>query len=139
MAALKDLQAAASETENWVDDLTHRLGWRDRERVYLVLLATLHALRDSLPQNEAVYIGARLPSLLRGLFYEGWHPGTRRTPTSRSAFLQRIHDGAHRDPGIDAEHVARAVFGMLAARLPAAEFEDARAATPKALHNLWPS
>jgi uncharacterized protein (DUF2267 family) len=139
MASLKDLQAAVSETENWVDDLTLRLGWRDRERVYLVLLATLRALRDSLPRNETVYFGAQLPALLRGLYYEGWHPGGRSIPKSRSAFLERIHDGAHRDPGVDAEGVACAVFAMIAARLPAAEFEDARAATPKSLHNLWPS
>lgn len=58
---------------------------------------------------------------------------------SRAAFLERIHDGVHRDPGVDAEEVARAVFALLAARLPAAEVEDAKAATPKELHNLWPS
>ncbi len=50
-----------------------------------------------------------------------------------------IHDGVHRDPAVDAEQVARAVLALLAARLPAAEIEDAKAATPSALHNLWPS
>lgn len=63
----------------------------------------------------------------------------RRQPASRDAFLERIHDGVHRDPGIDTEQVARAVFALLAARLPAAEIEDAKAATPSVLHNLWPS
>jgi uncharacterized protein (DUF2267 family) len=57
----------------------------------------------------------------------------------RSAFLQRIHDSVHRDPGIDVEEAARVVFAALAARLPAAELEDAKAATPEPLHNLWPS
>jgi uncharacterized protein (DUF2267 family) len=58
---------------------------------------------------------------------------------TRSAFLGRIHDGVHRDPAIDPEQVARAVMAQLSARLPAAELEDAKAATPRALHNLWPS
>ena len=112
----------------------------DRERAYLVLLAALHALRDAVARDEAVYIGAQLPPLLRGLYYEGWHPGTRPAAHSRAAFLERIHDGVvHRDPGVNAEEVARAVFALLAARLPAAEVEDAKAATPKELHNLWPS
>ena len=93
----------------------------------------------ALARDEAVYVGAQLPPLLRGLYYEGWHPGARGAARSRSAFLERIHDGVHRDPGVDAEEVARAVFAMLAARLPAAEIEDAKAATPKPLHNLWPS
>ena len=92
-----------------------------------------------LARDEAVYVGAQLPPLLRGLYYEGWHPGTRGAARSRAAFLERIHDGVNRDPGVDAEEVARAVFALLAARLPAAEVEDAKAATPRLLHNLWPS
>ena len=139
MPELRDLHAAISETEAWVDDITHRLGWHDRERAYLVLLATLHALRDSLPRDEAIYIGAQLPPLLRGLYYEGWHPGSHLAVNHRSAFLQRIHDSVHRDPAIDVEETARAVFAALAARLPAAELEDAKAATPQPLHGLWPS
>jgi uncharacterized protein (DUF2267 family) len=39
---------------------------------------------------------------------------------------------------VDAEQVARATLALLAARLPPAEVEDAKAATPKVLHNLWP-
>jgi len=139
MSEIEELSGAVKATQEWVDDLMRRLGWHDRERVYLVLLASLHALRDAVARDEAVYIGAQLPSLLRGFYYEGWHPGARQAPRGRAAFLERIHDGVHRDPGVDAEEVARAVFALLAARLPAAELEDAKAATPKPLHNLWPS
>ena len=139
MPGIEELSVAVSVTEDWIDDLMRRLGWHDRSRVYRVLLASLHALRDALAQDDAVYVGAQLPPLLRGLYYEGWHPGARGAARSRSAFLERIHDGVHRDPGIDAEEVARAVFALLAARLPASEVEDAKAATPKLLHNLWPS
>ncbi len=139
MPGIQELSIAVKAAEDWIDDLLRRLGWHDRERVYRVLLATLHALRDAVARDEAVYLGAQLPPLLRGLYYEGWHPGTRGAAGSRAAFLGRIHDGVNRDPGVDAEEVARGVFALLAARLPAAEVEDAKAATPKSLHNLWPS
>jgi uncharacterized protein (DUF2267 family) len=139
MTKISNLNAAVHAAEDWINDLMRRLGWQDRERVYLALLATLHALRDCLARDEAIYIGAQLPTLLRGLYYEGWHPSARPATKSRSAFLERIHDSVHRDPSVDTEQVARAVFALLAARWPATEVEDAKAATPRVLHNLWPS
>ena len=138
MSVSEKLEVEVSAVQDWVDDLVRRLGWHDRERAYPVLIATLHALRDSLGRNEAVYLGAQLPALLRGLYYEGWHPGRRMAAKSRDAFFNRIRDGVHSDPAVDAEDVARAVLALLEARLPAAEVEDAKAATPGILHGLWP-
>jgi ribonucleoside-diphosphate reductase alpha chain len=89
--------------------------------------------------NMAVLVTDAFMAAVRSNYYEGWHPGTRPATRSRSAFLGRIHDGVHRDPGVDTEQVTRAVFALLAARLPAAEIENAKAATPSTLHNLWPS
>jgi len=140
MANIQDLKKAVPDVEVWLADLKRRLQWHDREKVYLALMATLHALRDSLPRDEAVYLGVQLPVLLRGLYYEGWRPSARTTRAkSRSAFVERIQEGVHRDPGIDAEKVADAVFSLIAERLPAAELEDAKAATPKALRMFWPN
>ena len=78
------------------------------------LLAVLHALRDPLRRDEAVYVGAHLPALLRGLYYEGWHPSGRAPAKSGAAFLKRVHDGVHRDPAVDPEQIARMVFALLA-------------------------
>ncbi|MCW5748073.1 MAG: DUF2267 domain-containing protein [Alphaproteobacteria bacterium] len=139
MTGIAELDGAIRATEYWVDDLRQRLGWHDRSRSLTVLLAALHGVRDSLPRNEAIFLGAQLPPLLRGLYYEGWHPGPHAAGKSRAALLDRIHDSVHRDPGVDAEQVAHAVFALLAARLPPAELEDAKAATPATLHGLWPS
>jgi uncharacterized protein (DUF2267 family) len=140
MMNIYNLEKAVPDVEAWLTDLKQRLQWRDREKVYLALIVTLHALRDCLPRDEAVYLGAQLPVLLRGLYYEGWHPSARiARAKSRSAFVERIEEGLHRDPGIDAEKVADAVFSLLADRVPAAELEEAKAATPSALRMFWPS
>jgi uncharacterized protein (DUF2267 family) len=138
MTAFKEFDAAVLASEEWLNDLTQRLGWQDRQRVYSAMLAALHALRDCLPFEEAIYVGASLPPLLRGLYYEGCHP-KRRPVRSRKVFLERIHDGVHRDPGIDPDQVAHAFFALLAARLPAAEVEEAKAVTPEQLRAFWPS
>ena len=56
MTTISELKASLPAAEDWIDDLTRRLGWQDRERVYRALLATLHALRDCLARDEAIYI-----------------------------------------------------------------------------------
>jgi len=139
MALVRDFSAAVQSAEEWVADLMRRLAWQDPARAYLALVATLHALRDCLEREEAIYLGVQLPALLRGSYFDGWHRGRRAAAKKRGAFLARIHDGVHRDPAIDPEQVARVVLALLAARLPATEVEDAKAATPEELHNLWPS
>lgn len=132
-----DLSAHLKATEGWLDDLMRNLAWHDRRRTWSGLVATLHALRDCLGRDQAVYLGAQLPLLLRGFYYEGWHPHAHRT-TSRDAFLERIRDALKHDVAVDAEQVARAVMALLARRLPAAELEGTKAATPAAIHGLWP-
>jgi uncharacterized protein (DUF2267 family) len=138
MTEIQDFTAAVRLADEWVDDIVRRLGWRDRTRACAALIAALHAVRDCLKRDEAIYLGAALPVLLRGLYYEGWHGGHGAATNRRDLFLARIHDSVHRDPAIDPEHVARATLALLAERLPAAEIEDAKAATPHELRNLWP-
>ena len=139
MTGIREFDGAVHAAEEWIDDLTQRLGWHDREKVYSAFVATLHALRDSLPAHEAVFLGDYLTILLRGLYYEGWRLPKYSAFKSRDAFLERIREGVHRDPGVDAEQVAKAVLALLAERLPASELEDVKAVTPKALRGFWPT
>jgi uncharacterized protein (DUF2267 family) len=140
MTGIKTLNTAVETTEEWISALMARLAWHDKERTCLALLAALHALRDALPRDEAGYLGVQLPVLLRGLYFEGWHPASHlQRAKSRSAFVERIQEGVHRDPGINAEAVAHAVFALLAERLPLGEVENAKAATPEPLRMFWPA
>jgi uncharacterized protein (DUF2267 family) len=139
MPTTPEFEQAANIADEWLDDLVTRLGWHDRRRAYISLVATLHALRDALPHESAIDLGGPLPVILRGLYYDGWHARGLATAHTRGAFLERIEDGVHHDLGIDADAVARAVLAMLAARLTPVEVENAKAATPHALHEFWPS
>jgi uncharacterized protein (DUF2267 family) len=133
-----ELADALAVTGGWIDDLAHQLGWREQDTAFHAMVACLHALRDALPKEQAVHIGLALPVLLRGFYFEGWRPSARSLAArKRSAFLERIHDGVGRDPAVDPEQVARAVMILLSKRLPSAELENAKAATPHELHGLW--
>jgi uncharacterized protein (DUF2267 family) len=140
MTGIQELDNAIGATQDWITELTRLLGWQDRSKAYLALRAGLHALRDCLPLEEAAYLGTELPALLRGIYYEAWHPAGRAFRLrTREAFLERILEGVHRDPAIDPELVARALLALLAGRLPAGEFEAAKAVTPGPLRELWPA
>jgi len=139
MANIPEFDDAVRASDKWLDDLKHRLRWEHSDRVYLALLATLHALRDHLPTDEVARLGAALPPLLRGFYFEGWHPrGRSGGKINREAFFSRIHEGVHRDPGIDTDQVSHAVFALLGERLSSSDLEEIKAATPAPLHGLWP-
>lgn len=138
MSSGVDFNSQVKATDEWVDDLMRNLAWHDRQRAWSALLSVLHALRDCLGRDEAAYLGAQLPPLLRGFYYEGWHPRIHRT-VNRDTFLERIRDGLHHDVAVDAEQVARVVMAQLARRMPSAELESVKSATPSAIHGLWPA
>jgi len=139
MTNIPEFHGVVRASEDWLDDLKHRLAWEHTDRIFLAFVATLHALRDHLPTDAVARLGAGLPPLLRGFYFEGWHPrGRPPGQIGREAFFSRIHEGVHRDPGVDAEAVSRAVFALLAKRLPDAELEEIKAAAPAPLHGLWP-
>lgn len=125
-------------TNLWLKDLMVRLGTEDRHLAYLALRTTLHALRDRLTVDEAVDLGAQLPMLVRGFYYEGWRPAA--TPVkehSKEAFLEHIKADSH-SLDFDPEPAARAVFGLLADRITAGEIEDVKGILPKPIRELWP-
>lgn len=60
------------ETHVWLKNLMDRLGIEDRQLAFSILRATLHAVRDRVGPESATHLGAQLPLLVRGVFYEGW-------------------------------------------------------------------
>jgi uncharacterized protein (DUF2267 family) len=67
----------------WLRRITDDLATEDRAFAYRVTRAWLHTVRDRLDVAGAAHLGAQLPELLRGVFFEGWVPA--RLPVSRRA------------------------------------------------------
>ena len=108
-------------------------------RTYRLLRATLHALRDRLPVNEAVHLGAQLPMIIRGFYYEGWQPAHKPVKERRKEeFLGHIEEAFKIDPNEDNEELVRAVFRLLANHVSAGEIDQVRHSLPKDLQTLWP-
>lgn len=128
------------KTQVWLNDLTFELGWEGKpEKTYFALRIVLHALRDRLTIEEAVQLGAQLPMLIRGLYYEGWTlKGKPHKERHKEDFLAHITDAFKDDATAKPESIARAVFKVLARHTSKGEIEDVKNSLPKALRELWP-
>jgi len=127
------------KTNSWLKELMQELHWQDRRKAYLALKATLHALRDRLTLDEAAQLGAQLPMLIRGFYYEGWDPTRKPLKIGdKEEFLDRIEQEFRGGGPVDPERVARAVFTVLAKRVTAGEIEDVKHVLPAEIRELWP-
>lgn len=126
-------------TNRWLQQLMRELGWDDAQRASHALRAVLHALRDRLTVAEAVDLGAQLPMLVRGLYYEGWVPAGKPVKERRKEdFLSHIAAQFRNDPDVFPEAVAWAVFKVLASRVSAGEIGDVLHVLPADIRSLWP-
>jgi uncharacterized protein (DUF2267 family) len=93
MAAVDHVEAfdtTLEKTYAWLNELADELGTGNRRQAYEVLRAFLHALRDRLPVESAVKLGAQLPMLVRGFYYEGWDPSHKPEKLHLEGFLDHV-------------------------------------------------
>jgi uncharacterized protein (DUF2267 family) len=127
------------KTHIWLKELMEELWWEDQHRAYLALRATLHALRDRLTVDEATHLGAQLPMLIRGFYYEGWSPaGKPVKERHKEEFFTHVKEYFTREEDVDAEKIVRAVFKVLSKRITEGEIEDIKHILPPELRELWP-
>lgn len=126
-------------TNVWLNEIQAELG-PDRQLAWHVLGGVLRVLRDRLSIEVAAHLGAQLPLLVRGAYYDQFQPA--RQPEllrSREEFLQRIEEALARIRPVNAEAAAKAVFHVLDRHLPAGQVEKAREVLPAAIRDLWPA
>lgn len=127
------------KTNRWLNSLAETLGTDDRNQAYLALRAVLHAVRDRIPPDEAAQFAAQLPMLIRGFFYEGWHPAHKpRKYRHKREFLDQVEREAPALLGDTLESTVTAVFGLIDSEISRGEGEQVRALLPDELRELWP-
>ena len=136
---LEAFDTTIHKTNSWLNDLMLALDWSDRHKAYLALRATLHALRDRLTVEEVAHLGAQLPMLIRGFYYEGWDPtGKPLKERHKEQFLARIEQQFWDDASIDPEEIVQLVFAVIASRVTDGEIEDVKHILPTEVRELWP-
>jgi len=138
---LEVFDSSLQKTQVWVNDLMSELGWEQKpQKACLALRTALHALRDRLTVEEAVHLGAQLPILIRGVYYEGWKlTGKPVKERHKTEFLDHVAAVFRDDDTVDPEKVMRAVLKVLARHISEGEAENVKHMLPKSLRELWPA
>lgn len=110
----------------------------DEQKAYAALRASLHQLRDRLTVEEATDLGAQLPLLIRGIYYEGWNPAGKPEKNDREGFLAGVREKLKEHPEIDVDVAVPAVVRLLDHELTRGEVDDVINMMPKDLQQLWP-
>jgi uncharacterized protein (DUF2267 family) len=126
------------QTQEWLKELRDNADLDDEAAALSVLRAVLHQLRDRLTPEEAVELGAQLPTILRGIYYEGWRPT--RTPErirSKQKFLDAVAKKLLPRP-IAAERAVMDVFFLIAHHCDPGEISQVIGQLPPEIKDLWP-
>lgn len=127
------------ETNHWLRVVMKELGTLNRQQAFGALRATLHVLRDRIGINNAAHLGAQLPMLLRGAFYENWHPaGTPTRERHLDDFLSHLADTLPRGLPIAPEDAARACLAALAECVDPSETVKIAKLLPTEIRELFP-
>jgi len=136
-SGLAVLDHTVQETNVWLRIVADQLQIEDRHHAYIALRAVLHALRDRLRPEVAVHLGAQLPTLVRGVYYEGWHMAGKPTKDrSVQDFSEHVLKELPPQFPMDALTVSRGVFEALWEKLDPGEFAKLMDHLPISLRTL---
>jgi len=131
------LDHTVQETIVWLKAVEEELQLDSRQQAYDALRAVLHALRDRVPPEVAIKLGAQLPILLRGIYYENWHAaGTPTKERHARDFADHVGTELSQQFPIDPLTVVRGVFEVLWEKLDSGEFDKVMHHLPAALREL---
>lgn len=129
---LAEFDNTIQKTNELLKEIEMILGWEDRRnQSFAALRAVLHTLRDRLLPEEAVQLGAQLPMLIRGMYYEGWKPSQTPIKMNREEFLQEIRIQFPFSIEGDIESLVGIVLTALRKHVSAGEAEDIVSELPK--------
>ncbi|RUU13067.1 DUF2267 domain-containing protein [Mesorhizobium sp. USDA-HM6] len=125
-------------TNIWLNEIMDDLG-PDRQLAWHALGVVLRALRDRLPAELGANLGAELPLLIRGAYYDQYQPSNLPNRNrSVEEFFNTIAEGLESGRPVKANDAARTVFKAVAHHIDLGQSAKVRDSLPKDVKALWP-
>ncbi|MFF0065377.1 DUF2267 domain-containing protein [Streptomyces sp. NPDC005279] len=121
-------------------EIEQAFGWpkERRNQSYAALRGVLHALRDRLSVDETAHFGAQLPTLIRGVYYDGWKPAETPVKMNREEFLARVKEEFPYAVEGGTEELVHTVLEVLKGHVSEGEWGALKAHMPKSLATVLP-
>lgn len=123
-------------TNIWLDEIMD-LCDVDRRGAWHILASVLRALRDRLPLEVAIHLGAQLPLLVRGTYFEQWHLSDAPRARTLEDFLRLVDEKLGDGPAIPAMDATGAVFRVLSHSIDEGQTRKLLAVLPRSLREFW--
>lgn len=138
MSKVNVLATTVQKTNDLFNDIEEEMGWSgNRKYSYVALKAVLHAIRDRLPLHEAISFGAQLTPLVRGLYYEGWHPSEIPLKMDKESFLFHIEKEINFPLEISIDDLVRKITNCLRQHMGEGEIDKIKKILPKSFGDLF--
>ena len=125
-------------TNIWLDEIMGDIG-PDRKTAWRVLGVVLHRLRNRLPVGLAANLGAQLPILVRGLYYDQYQPaGQPSECDTMEQFSAEVGEWLRDNRPVDPQAAVKTVFAVLARHVSKGEIGNVVQALPEGLRQAWP-
>lgn len=124
-------------TNIWLEEIMEAIG-PDRGAAWHVLGAVLRTLRDRLPPGLAAHLGAQLPLLVRGAYYDQFRPAhDAERMTTVDEFLAHVASEFGGIRPVNVRLATRSVLSVLERHVSPGLAEKVRDALPGHIRALW--
>ena len=142
-SSIASLNRSLQDAEVWLRELSALSPFESREAAYALFRAVIHSVRDRLEMHEAVHFAGQMPTLVRGIYYEGWRPSLapnreRSLPEFLASVRESLGPGLPAD-AVNVEDATRAVFTFLETKFDEGQIRHVREQMPSEVQALWPS
>jgi uncharacterized protein (DUF2267 family) len=126
-------------TNTWLGVIEETLG-PDRHVAWHVLGAVLRTLRDRLPIELAAHLGAQLPLLVRGAYYDHFRPGHGPAKIyTEDEFLSYVSNDLGGVRPVNVRKAVRSVFAVLNRHVTPEQLEKVIRSLPEHVRAMWPA
>lgn len=140
MDSVPILENNIHQTMDWIYAIEEECHWDDenQRKAFIALRAVLHKLRDLFSPEDAAQLGAQLPLVIRGIFFEDWKPNpSPDSQTQKKDFLKGVADALYPYRDINVEETTRAVFQVIGEKLPTGAFHKIIKNIPKDIREFY--